>query len=85
MTSDSRAVDALANAIDGALDTWDANAAPPWADALTDSHAIAEAAIKLLPQFGYAVSAITLDDPSTESLRTESGKDPHVLRSRSTR
>jgi hypothetical protein len=57
--SDPRAVNALANAIEGALDTWEARPPPAWADALTDSRAVAEAIIALLPQFGYAVSAIS--------------------------
>jgi hypothetical protein len=55
MTSRTRAVEAVANAIDAALDSWDADRAPAWSDGLTDSHEVAEAIIQLLPQFGYEV------------------------------
>jgi hypothetical protein len=66
MTPDLRAVEAVANAIDAALDTWDADQRPRWTDALTDSHAVADAIIKLLPQFGYEVAAIRPDDSAHE-------------------
>jgi hypothetical protein len=66
MTPDLRAVEAVANAIDAALDTWDADHGPRCGDALADSHAIADAIIKLLPQFGYDVYAIRTDDPANE-------------------
>jgi hypothetical protein len=64
MASHSRAVDAVANAIDAALDTWESDHAAVRAVELADSHAVADAIIKLLPQFGYEVSAIPPDDPA---------------------
>jgi hypothetical protein len=63
MTIDKRAVEAVANAIDAALDSWDLDGRHVWEGALIDSRAAAEAIIKLLPQFGYAVSAILPEDP----------------------
>jgi 2-haloacid dehalogenase len=62
MTPDSRAVAAVANAIDAALDTWDVDRGSKWDKGMTDSHAVADAIIKLLPQFGYRVAAIRSDD-----------------------
>jgi hypothetical protein len=66
MTPDSRAVAAVANAIDAALDTWDVDRGSKWDKGMTDSHAVADAIIKLLPQFGYEVAAIRSDDPANE-------------------
>ena len=68
MASDSRAVDAVANAIDAALDTWESEDAATRAVELADSHAVADAIIKLLPQYGYEVSAIRPDDPAIDHL-----------------
>jgi hypothetical protein len=53
-----RAVAALAEAIDAALDTWDDGRRPGWAMADPDRLALAEAIVSLLSQFGYTVSPI---------------------------
>lgn len=68
MAPDQRTIDAVANAIDAALDTWDAEQSPAWTPALTDSPAVADAIIKLLPQFGYEVRAIRPDDADAAQL-----------------
>jgi hypothetical protein len=64
MAPDARAVEAVANAIDAALDTWEVDHTAGRAVELADSHAVADAIIKLLPQFGYEVSAIRPDQPA---------------------
>jgi hypothetical protein len=66
MMSDQRTVEAVANAIEAALDIWDGVQDPIWSDALTDSQAIADAITKLLPQFGYEVRAIRPQDADAD-------------------
>lgn len=74
MTPDQRTIEAVANAIDAALDTWDADQSPAWTPALTDSPAVADAIVKLLPQFGHEVRAIRPDDGDAEPPRVEPTK-----------
>jgi hypothetical protein len=55
---DPRAVAALAEAIDAALDTWDAASLPPWAGTDPDREALAEAVVTILSQYGYSLSQL---------------------------
>jgi hypothetical protein len=64
--ADPRAVAALAEAIDAAIDTWDAESLPPWAANDPDRHALAEAVANLLSQYGYGLAPLSpaeLADP----------------------
>ena len=60
---DTRAVTALAEAIDAAVDTWDTGRLPPWATADPDRRALAEAIISILSQHGYSLARLPAAGP----------------------
>ena len=61
---DERAVTALAQAIDAALDTWDAAEGPAWATGDPDRRELAAAIFSLLSQHGYTVAPLAAASPS---------------------
>jgi hypothetical protein len=60
---DARAVAALAEAIDSALDTWDTGSVPRWAAGDPDRKGLAEAVVSLLSQHGYGLSPLEPAQP----------------------
>jgi hypothetical protein len=60
--TDPRAVAALSEAIDSALDTWDDMTGPPWVKGDPERRRLAEAVMSLLSQHGYAVTPIVPDE-----------------------
>jgi predicted CoA-binding protein len=58
---DPRAVNALTEAIDAALDTWDEATRPAWVATDPERRRLAEAVMSLLSQHGFTVAPIERD------------------------
>jgi hypothetical protein len=79
--ADPRAVAALADAIDAAVDTWDAGSLPAWARGDPDRRALAEAVVNLLSQYGYCVSPLPPAEPADPGYGLESSIGSRAERS----
>ena len=72
---DPRAVAALAEAIDAALDTWDSGSLPPWAASNPDRRALAEAVVSILSQYGYSLALLPPTEPADPAYRLDAFSD----------
>jgi hypothetical protein len=62
--TERRAIEALAEAIESALDLWDAGDLPVWAANDPDLRDLAEAVISLLSQSGFTVAPLPAARPA---------------------